>query len=244
MPGLEQAGASHDAHRCEVCGYDLVPDPAVTCPECGSSPPQRAAHVERVRRRWHRLSFAAATALLTPFALTGLIFAWFAFPNIGLHFGYYGELNRALAALRARPNVTVTDYGANYDITLEDYSIDVRVSNRWIVRLDVPDETDFSRARCVVVYSMNGVSLGSAGQPSGWSGLAFSLGPGGDLEAILGKAPTSVADAVASLDKLASYIASTSPARGSASRGGVLTPPPPARCLSAARAPARASPSP
>jgi hypothetical protein len=44
-------------------------------------------------------------------------------PNFGLHFGYYGKLNRVLAVIQEMPDVDVVHVGLHEDATLEDFQI-------------------------------------------------------------------------------------------------------------------------
>ncbi|MEO0481587.1 MAG: hypothetical protein AAF196_19120 [Planctomycetota bacterium] len=56
-------------------------------------------------------------------------------PNLGLHVGYFGRLNRVLDRLESNPNLEVRDVSLHYDTTLEDFYITVRTESDEDVRL-------------------------------------------------------------------------------------------------------------
>ena len=51
-------------------------------------------------------------------------------PNFGLPVGYYGKLNRIKSRVDKLPGVKVVGVRGNYDITLEEFSIDVLVHGK------------------------------------------------------------------------------------------------------------------
>lgn len=60
-------------------------------------------------------------------------------PNFGLPIGYYRKLNRIRSRVDKLPGVTVVGVRVNYDITLEDFSIDVLVHGQHRDSLYFPD---------------------------------------------------------------------------------------------------------
>jgi hypothetical protein len=98
------------------------------------------------RKRIGILLFVLA---LSPFiGLAGWVFLNFG-PNIGLPFGYYAELNFALADLR-RPGVAIVKIHLHRDISLEDFTIDTTVGARWSVWVCAYDGgADYRTARVV-----------------------------------------------------------------------------------------------
>ena len=55
---------------------------------------------------------------------------WDSSRNRGSEFGYYGEFNRVSNALAAVPGVTITGSWTNNDVTLEEFSFALAISNR------------------------------------------------------------------------------------------------------------------
>ncbi len=75
-------------------------------------------------------TFATFT-VMSIFAIIGWCVVTLGFlPNLGLKFGYWGEVNRSVAWLRARPNVRIDDVGCHTDLSIEAYWIRVMVDNR------------------------------------------------------------------------------------------------------------------
>ena len=48
-------------------------------------------------------------------------------PNLGLHYGYYGRLNRILTRIQENPEIEVVRTSLHRDTTLEDFYIIVRM---------------------------------------------------------------------------------------------------------------------
>ena len=57
-------------------------------------------------------------------------YLWDSSRNRGSEFGYYGEFNRVSNALAAVPGVTMTGSWHNNDVTLEEFSFALTISNR------------------------------------------------------------------------------------------------------------------
>lgn len=69
--------------------------------------------------------------LLVSLVICGWVFLSLPFaPNVGLRIGYWGELNRSIAWLRARANLRIDDQSFNRDISLEEFSIRITVDDR------------------------------------------------------------------------------------------------------------------
>ncbi|MCH8824763.1 MAG: hypothetical protein IH984_14790 [Planctomycetes bacterium] len=73
--------------------------------------------------------------------------------NLGLSSGYYGEYNKAMAVLRKHENVQYIGWLGNKDITLEDFSIDVRINQQWLASFYVPDGAQFAESEGVLIRS-------------------------------------------------------------------------------------------
>jgi hypothetical protein len=56
-------------------------------------------------------------------------------PNLGLPFGYYGQFNRVLARVEAKPELEVIRTTLHRDMALEDFYITVRTQDEREVRL-------------------------------------------------------------------------------------------------------------
>jgi hypothetical protein len=124
-------------------------------------------------------------------ALAALALSWLGLlPNVGLPGGYYGNLNRARARLRGLANVEILGVRENHDLTLEDFTIDLRIDGRYRVSLFFPNaETQKSwqlldAANKVVLRRQRDMSTEpSTDAHDSW---VFNLQPGGDLENALG----------------------------------------------------------
>lgn len=122
---------SRAMRRCRSCLYITEFQPENRCSECGAAfeptvewsftTDERLARAARARR-----SFDKALFVCMSFPL-GLV-AWLVCPNLGLPFGYYGQMNRIVAAMERIPDVDVVGVRGNYDITLEEFSVDLRIA--------------------------------------------------------------------------------------------------------------------
>ena len=54
-------------------------------------------------------------------------------PNLGLPFGYYGKLNKVRDRLQSMSNVEIVGVRGNYDVTLEDFTFDLRIDGKHAV---------------------------------------------------------------------------------------------------------------
>lgn len=57
-------------------------------------------------------------------------YRWDSGVNRGLRFGYWGEFNRRREALASIPGVTITGSAHNLDVSLEEFSFDVKTNGR------------------------------------------------------------------------------------------------------------------
>jgi hypothetical protein len=60
-------------------------------------------------------------------------------PNLGLPVGYYGELNRTKWRVSSISGVRIEAVRVNYDITVEEFTIDVVIDNVHRASLYIPD---------------------------------------------------------------------------------------------------------
>jgi hypothetical protein len=96
-------------------------------------------------------------------------------PNVGLPFGYYGELNRVMSRLRRIPNVEVLWVGVNYDVTVEEITIDMRIDGEYSARLFLSDRWS---SRWELFDSADSLT---------WNGQYLRLGSEGLLTRSLGR---------------------------------------------------------
>jgi len=73
-------------------------------------------------------------------------------PNLGLPFGYYGELNRTTAQIEAIDGVTITDLHVNYDVSVEEFTADVLVDGTFRTTIYIPDASLSERLRVVAEW--------------------------------------------------------------------------------------------
>lgn len=108
--------------HCEVCQYNLTGNVSGICPECGTA--CTAARTTATRARPYRV-LALAVGLSLP-VFVGYIGLY----NIGLPFGYYGELNRMKGRLARVPNVRIDAVRCNRDVTLEEVTFDITIDGQ------------------------------------------------------------------------------------------------------------------
>ncbi len=133
--------------------------------------------------------------------------------NVGLPFGYYAELNKVRARLRALPNVTIRGVRENHDITLEDFTVDITVDDRYDVSLyfsepPSPSWELFDEADALFI-SYQETGSGDARQETRhrWR---FPLGPDDALEAELGCRMRDADDVLTNLSHIMHLIETTS----------------------------------
>lgn len=138
------------------------------------------------RPKW----FAAAVVLLAVAAclfvspISGIL------PNVGLPFGYYGKLNKVKAQLRSLPNVQILGVRGNYDITLEDFTFDLRIDGKYAASLyfrEAPTNPTwevFGEADSLTLRRRRQGSFNTWTDAHDW--WAFRLGPDNDLEKAVG----------------------------------------------------------
>lgn len=141
-----------------------------------------------------------------PVVFVLLMVAWYAQPNIGLPFGYYGRLNRTVSAIERVPGVTVQETIAHHDLDLEEITITAKLDTGETVRIFVPQDLMLPAARRIMLCSMDGQPLGSLGQFPEWSGLGLTLGEGGTLAQVTGGSATSVEQLLEHIDLLRTWI--------------------------------------
>ncbi len=88
--------------------------------------------------RLHRKTVVTLLLLAVAIFMVALLFTPFG-PNLGLPVGYYGKLNRIKSRVDKLPGVTVVGVRANYDITLEEFSVDVLVHGEYRDSLYFPE---------------------------------------------------------------------------------------------------------
>lgn len=92
-----------------------------------------------------------AIALLIAVLLFVGFVTWITFdssvPNFGLELGYYGQFNRAVHAIEDMPRYTLIDYGLHKDITLEDFTLTVRLPDGQEATIWFYDETPAMKER-------------------------------------------------------------------------------------------------
>jgi hypothetical protein len=146
------------------------------------------ARASRLALKWRALCslllVAAAFLFLSSPWLSGIL------PNMGLPFGYYGNLNKAEGQLRKLANVEILRVRGNYDVTLKDFTFDLRVDGKYLVALyfreapTTPTWQVFDQADSLVVRrSRSGPSATWTDAHDWW---AFDLKPGNALEDALG----------------------------------------------------------
>ncbi len=87
---------------------------------------------------------AALTSML--FVVVVLAAEWTPFgPNLGLHFGYYGTLNRILANLRHVEGLEITQLAVNYDMDLEEINIQVLIDREFQADVQLAQAPDATR---------------------------------------------------------------------------------------------------
>jgi len=207
MAGAEATTGDAADTRCGYCRYERAG--LERCPECGLTLDEALPHVLR-RRRWRENARATIIAFgllaAVPVALFVLTAVWYLQPNIGLPFGYYGRLNRTVSAIERVPGLTVQEARGNQDVTLEEIWISARLATGESVRIEIPQDLTLSAARRVVLCSMDGQPLGSAGPFPEWSGLGLTLGKGGTLAEVTGGKATSVEQLLEHVDALRAWI--------------------------------------
>ena len=117
--------------QCARCGYALHNPGCTACPECGLSTDAQAVAAFRFCRDRRRAlwvggallvaasSCCITTSVVTPFG-----------PNLGFPFGYYGDLNRVKWRVRSIEGVTIEQVRANYDRSVEEFTITVLIDGR------------------------------------------------------------------------------------------------------------------
>lgn len=130
-------------------------------------------------------------------------------PNMGLKFGYWGELDRTVAGLRAIPGVQVVDTKINPDITLEEFSVDMTVDGIAGISLYFPESTlpryrlwkevSYLRLQC------NGLNPSGDGRNGNWYWL-FDLSPGNELERDAGFEIRNIADVLGHLRRILALV--------------------------------------
>lgn len=87
------------------------------------------------QRRWPLVALLVTTFSLLIVAVLASLDWLGVGPNMGLHVGYYGRLNRVLDRIEASPKVEVLGTTLHRDMQLEDFYISVRTEDQREVRL-------------------------------------------------------------------------------------------------------------
>lgn len=151
----------------------------------------------------------AVTACMFVSPLSGIL------PDVGLPFGYYGKLNRVKARLRNLPNVEILGVRGNYDLTLEDFTLDLRIDGRQLASLyfreapTTPTWEVFDRADSLVVRRPRKNSSDAWKDAHDW--WVFDLGLGNDLEETLGCDVRNGHDALKNFGRIMELIQTTPP---------------------------------
>lgn len=144
--------------------------------------------------------------------LMAVCLLWLGFlPNLGLPFGYWGEHNRTVSGLRNLKNVMITGTRINLDITLEEFSVDMKVDGIEKVSLYFPEaaiprdrlwkEASYLRLQC------NGLNPSGDGKEGVWYWL-FDLSPDNQLELGAGMTIRSLGDVLENLRRVLRVVAS------------------------------------
>lgn len=153
------------------------------------------------------LLVAAACLFVSP--LSGLL------PNIGLPVGYYGKLNKVRARLQRLPNVEIVRIRGNYDITLEDFTFDLRIDGKHAVSLyfrEAPANPTwelFDDAERLVVRRRRTGSMKSWADAHDW--WEFSLEPNNEIETASGRRIRNGRDILTNFDRITQAIRAAPP---------------------------------
>jgi len=159
-------------------------------------------------------TFATFT-VMSIFAIIGWCVVTLGFlPNLGLKFGYWGELNRTVAGLRTIPGVQVVNTRINPDITLEEFSVDMNVDGITGISLYFPEssspryrlwkEVSYLRLQC------NGLNPSGDGRDGYWYWL-FDLSPGNILERNAGIEIRSIPDVLDNFRRILALVSAHPP---------------------------------
>jgi len=144
----------------------------------------------RPRLKLRRFAALALLLVVAAFLLLSLSPLSANLPNVGLPFGYYGNLNKAEAQLRRCSNVEVLRVRGNYDVTLEDFTFDLRIDGKYVVSLyfreapTTPSWELFDEADRLTVRRRRSGAFTTWDEAHDW--WAFDLKPGNSLEKALG----------------------------------------------------------
>src|SRR5687768_6065182 len=121
---------------CARCRYSLRGLDSVVCPECGLANDE--ASVRRFRNQCTGQRVFIGCGAMLVLSLFCLLFSSLTFigPNLGLPFGYYGELNRVKASVEAIEGVRIVRLRVNDDLTIEEISADVVIDETHRATID------------------------------------------------------------------------------------------------------------
>ncbi|HWB19250.1 MAG TPA: hypothetical protein VG711_03035 [Phycisphaerales bacterium] len=127
-------------NECAKCGYSLFRLGTLICPECGFLNDPANINELRHKRKLRRTFLLSIGAVLTISTCCLLFTPLSTVLNVlGIPYGYSGELNRIKSKVAAIPGVTITDVRANYDTTLEEFTIDVLIDGHINASVYFPD---------------------------------------------------------------------------------------------------------
>lgn len=141
----------------------------------------------------------------------------FMLPNVGLPFGYYGNLNKAAARLRNLSNVEILGVRGNYDLTLEDFTFDLRIDGKHVASLyfreapTTPTWQVFEEADSLIVRRRRSGSFDTWAEAHDW--WAFGLERGNDLEEALACEIRNGRDVLKNFGRIVDVIRATPPSK-------------------------------
>lgn len=135
--------------RCAKCLYPLHGLDSLVCPECGCSNDSDSVKRLRAVRLRKRLAIGCVGGLLLAALSCFLSSLTMLGPNLGLPFGYYGELNQVLARIESIEGVRVEDMGVNYDVSVEEMYFYVVIDGTHAATIDIDDVPLAQRLRTV-----------------------------------------------------------------------------------------------
>jgi hypothetical protein len=141
--------------ECIKCGYDLRHLKAVVCPECGMAGDADSVAAFQRRRNRRRTLWAGGALLVIASTCCVTSSLTIAGPNLGLPFGYYGELNRTKSRVRAIDGVRIVNVRANYDLSIEEFSIDVIVDGVHSASIYFPQVSQSQQFAIVDAWKQN-----------------------------------------------------------------------------------------
>jgi len=133
-------------------------------------------------------------------------------PNLGVPFGYYGDLNRTAAKLKRIQNVQIKGVRCNLDLTLEDFTFDLQVADEFDVSLFFHESPNltwelFDSSDRLVVARRVRVTENTVNDYR-W---VFDLGPGSQLEGLVGAQIRGGSDALVKYGRIRQVLESIPP---------------------------------